>query len=156
MGNCHSICKERYPHRVVWHLRKPGLCLRTYSTWKQYMQRFSLGSCQRAEIYNYKHGHDKATKRIRSKAETKSQEPQYHLTNVCAMSQHCRYCSLHQPRLCEPTCKMIANPPQPQASDEGVVAMILDTYYKVCIEYIPGWYGHISPVGKLVDGVAGD
>jgi len=70
---------------------------------------------------------DKATKRIRSKAETKSQEPQYHLTNLCAMFQHCRYCSLHQPRLCEPTCKMIANPPQPQASDEGVVAMILDT-----------------------------
>ena len=97
-----------------------------------------ISSSSTSEIYNYKHGHDKATKRIRSKAETKSQEPQYHLTNVCAMSQHCRYCSLHQPRLCEPTCKMIANPPQPQASDEGVVAMILDTYYKVCIEYIPG------------------
>ena len=37
---------------------------------------------QRAEIYNYKHGHDKATKKIRSKAETESKEPQYHLTNV--------------------------------------------------------------------------
>lgn len=31
---------------------------------------------QRAEIYNYKHGHNKATKKIRSKAETESQEPQ--------------------------------------------------------------------------------
>lgn len=37
------------------------------------------------------------------------------------------------------------NPPQPQASDEGVVAMILEkrttrtqTYYKVCVGYLPG------------------
>ena len=63
------------------------------------------------------------------------------------------------------TCMMITPPPSKHklASDKEVGAMILEkknththkyTTMYVCVGYLPGCYGNISPVAKLIEGVA--